>query len=413
VLEYASEAMIRLLHFSDLHLGVENYGRLDPSTGLSTRLGDFLHALDSVVDYALAEDVHLVVFCGDAYHTVHPSPTNQREFARRIRRLSEAGIPVFLLIGNHDLPLATGKAASIEIFDTLDVPNVTMESVVGTHRIETKAGPMQVVALPWPVRSHFLARTQLKGMTTDQINQELATLVTKLVRREIDDLDPELPTLLAAHVTVFGAEASYGTGTSVFRGQDVIIPQSLLANPAFDYVALGHMHKHQVLREAHPPVVYPGSVERIDFGEEKEQKGFVLVELEKGEARYEFVPLDVRDFLTIEVKARGDDPTSEVLEHIASHDIRDKVVRLIVRLTAEQEPQFRDNEVFRALADAFYVAAVVKDVERPVRLRIGGRNYEEMTALQILETYLNTKDLPRDRTEVLLSHAQELLDSLD
>jgi exonuclease SbcD len=405
--------MIRLLHFSDLHLGVENYGRLDPSTGLSTRLGDFLHALDSVVDYALAEDVHLVVFCGDVYHTVHPSPTNQREFARRIHRLSEAGIPVFLLIGNHDLPLATGKAASIEIFDTLDVPNVTVASVVGTHRIETKAGPMQVVALPWPVRSHFLAKTQLKGMTTDQINAELATLVTKLVRREIEVLDQELPTVLAAHITVFGAETSYGTGTSVFRGQDVIIPQSLLANPAFDYVALGHMHKHQILREAHPPVIYPGSVERIDFGEEDEQKGFVFVELEKGEARFEFVPLQVRDFLTIEVKARGDDPTSEVLERIASHDIRDKVVRLIVRLTAEQEPLLRDNEIFRALADAFHVAAVVKDVERPVRLRIGGRNYEEMTALQILETYLNTKELPRDRAEALLKHAQELLDSLD
>jgi exonuclease SbcD len=263
------------------------------------------------------------------------------------------------------------------------------------------------------VRSHFLAKTQLKGMTTEQINEELATLVTKLVSREIEDLDPELPTLLAAHITVFGAETSYGTGTSVFRGQDVIIPQSLLANSAFDYVALGHMHKHQILREAHPPVVYSGSVERIDFGEEEEQKGFVLVELEKGDASFEFVPLDVRDFLTIEVKASGDDPTSEVLERIASHDIHDKVVRLIVRLTAEQEPLFRDNEIFRALADAFHVAAVVKDVERPVRLRIGGRNYEEMTTRQILETYLSAQQVPPERAEVLLAHAEQLLEDLD
>ena len=80
--------MIRILHFSDLHLGVENYGHLDPRTGLSTRLGDFLRSFDSVVEFALDEDIHLVVFCGDAYKTRDPNPTFQREFAKRIRRLS-------------------------------------------------------------------------------------------------------------------------------------------------------------------------------------------------------------------------------------------------------------------------------------------------------------------------------------
>jgi exonuclease SbcD len=413
VLQYAHDKMIRLVHFSDLHLGVDNYGRLDASTGLSTRLGDFLRSFDSVVDYALAERIDLVLFCGDAYQTVRPSPTNQREFARRIRRLTEAGISVFLLIGNHDLPLAAGKAASIDIFGTLEVPNVLVADRVGTHLVETRDGTVQIVSLPWPIRSHYLAKTQLKGKTTEQVNDELAKAVTRLVDQEIEDLDPQLPTVLAAHITVFGAETSYGAGTSVFRGQEVIIPQSLLANPAFDYVALGHLHKHQVVREAHPPVVYSGSIERLDFGEESEDKGFVLVELEKGTAKFEFVPLAVREFLTIEVKPKGDDPTAEVLESIAGHDIHDKVVRLIVRITADQEPLLKDSEVFRALSGAFHVAAVIKDVERPVRLRIGGRNYEEMTTPQILETYFKASEVPQNRAEVLLQHAERLILDLE
>ncbi len=413
MLQYANHAMIKLLHFSDLHLGVENYGRLDPATGLSTRLGDFLRSFDSVVDYALGEDVDVVVFCGDAYQTVHPSPTNQREFARRIRRLSEAGIPVFLLVGNHDLPLSTGKATSTEIFGTLEVPNVFVADTVGTHHIDTRSGRLQIVALPWPIRSHFLAKTQLRGLTTDRINDKLAKAVTKLVSKEIENLDPELPAVLAAHVTVFGAETSYGTGTSVFRGQDVIIPQSLLANPAFDYVALGHLHRHQIVRKEHPPAVYSGSIERLDFGEEGEQKGFVLVQLEKGATQFEFLPLQVRDFLTIEVEAKSEDPTAEVLESIAAHDISDKVIRLIVHMTPEQEPLLRDNEVLRTLAGAFHVASVIKDVDRPVRLRIGGRNYEEMTTRQILETYFRAKQVPRERAKVLLRHAELLLEELD
>ncbi|MGB9300458.1 MAG: exonuclease SbcCD subunit D [Anaerolineae bacterium] len=405
--------MIKLLHFADLHLGVENYGRLDPQTGLSTRLGDFLRSLDLVVDHALSQDVDLVVFCGDAYHSVHPSPTNQREFARRIRRLSEAEIPVLLLIGNHDLPLAAGKAASTEIFSTLDVPNVVVATTVESHLIETKSGAVQVVAVPWPVRSHLQAKAQFRGKTTDEVNEELAEAVTGLVRREIEGLDPDLPIVLAAHVTVFGAETSYGGQASVFLGRDVIFPNSLLADRAFDYVALGHIHKHQVVREANPPVAYSGSIERIDFGEEKEEKGFILVELEKGRTGFRFVPLPVRDFLTIEVKADGPDPTAQVLEAIANHDLDEKVVRLIVRTSAEKEPLLNEAEVFAALSSAFHVAALIKDVERPVRLRIGERNYEEMTTREILETYLKVKQVPRQRAQVLLRYAEQLSQDLD
>ena len=80
--------MVRILHFSDLHLGTENYGQFDPETGLSSRMGDFIAALDRVVDYALATDVQLVLFAGDAYKTCDPSPTLQREFARRVKDLA-------------------------------------------------------------------------------------------------------------------------------------------------------------------------------------------------------------------------------------------------------------------------------------------------------------------------------------
>jgi exonuclease SbcD len=400
--------MIKLLHFADLHLGVENYGRLDPSTGLSTRLGDFLRSFASIVDYAIAQEVDLVLFCGDAYQTVRPSPTHQREFARRVRRLSEAAIPVLLLVGNHDLPLAAGRAASTEIFSTLDVPYVTVADKIETHVIDTKSGVVQIVALPWPVRSQLLTRAELKGKTPDEAGEELSELIVDLVNQEIEGLDPHLPTVLAAHVTVFGAEAPYATQAGLFLGREVIIPNSVLSDPAFDYVALGHLHKHQVVRDASPPVVYSGSVERIDFGEEKEEKGFVLVELDKGQAEYKFVPLDVRRFLTIEVEAKGLDPTAQVLEAIEAEEVEDKVVRLIVQTTAEKEPLLKEAEVFRALAEAFHVAAVVKDVERQVRLRIGGRNYEEMSSREILETYLRAKETPPDRIELLLKYAEQL-----
>jgi exonuclease SbcD len=409
--------MVKLLHFADLHLGVENYGRMDPATGLSTRLMDFLHAYDQVVDYALENDIGLMVFAGDAYKTRDPNPTYQREFARRIRRLSTAGIPTVLVAGNHDTPHAAGRATTVEIFATLEVENVHVARKPEVIALTTKDGPVQIVALPWVTRSALLAREEYKNKNLEEINQLILDKVTNIVEGPdglISQLDSAVsgatPTILAAHATVQGAV--YGSERSVMLGQEVILPPSLARNPAFDYVALGHIHKHQVLNEQ-PPVVYAGSIERIDFGEEREDKGFVVAEVERGRATWQFVKTDARPFVTIEVDVQSDGPTAEILEAIAARDIEDAVVRLIIHTAAEKEPLINEGEIRRALAGAFHVAAIVKDVERKVRLRLGDQPIEEMTPRQMLERYFQVKQTPPERTELLLEHAEEIFRDLE
>ena len=96
-------SMIKMLHFADIHIGMENYGRTDPTTGLSSRVMDFVHRLDDMVAYALDNDVDLAIFAGDAFKTRNPNPTFQREFAFRVQDIA-AHCPVVLLVGNHDLP---------------------------------------------------------------------------------------------------------------------------------------------------------------------------------------------------------------------------------------------------------------------------------------------------------------------
>ncbi len=404
--------MIKLLHFADLHLGVENYGRMDPTTGLSSRLTDFLRAFDQVLDYALdeANGVNLVIFAGDAFKTRDPSPTYQRAFARRIRQLSEGGLPVVLIAGNHDLPNAANRAHAVEIFATLDVPRVHVSGKPEWFRVETQGGPVQVVTLPWVTRSALLAREEYKNRSLQEVNELILERLTQIIEGKdglIGQLDRAVPTVLVAHGTVQGAV--YGSERSVMLGHDVLLPPSLVRHPAWDYVALGHIHKHQVLHES-PPVVYAGSLERIDFGEEKETKGFVVAEIERGKARYEFHPLNTRPFVTVRVEADGDDPTTQVLEAIADHDVTDAVVRVIVCTTADKEPLLRDSEIRRALANAFYVAAVVKEVERPARLRLGQEALvAELTPLEILERYFEFKQTPAERVQLLLDHAAALL----
>ena len=159
---------MRVLHFSDLHIGVENYGRIDPETGLSTRLGDFLDSLDEVVEFALKESVDLVLLAGDAYKGRDPTQTHQREFAKRLNRLSQSGIPTFLLVGNHDLPAASSRATAVDIFPTLAVANIYVGANLQNYTVPTPSGPLQILAVPWPRRSTLLSREDSRGLSIEQ-----------------------------------------------------------------------------------------------------------------------------------------------------------------------------------------------------------------------------------------------------
>jgi len=406
---------MKILHFADLHLGVESYGRIDPTTGLSSRFLDFLSALDQVVDYARQNRVDLVLFCGDAYKSREPSQTQQREFARRINCLSTNGIPIFLLIGNHDLPNAIGRATSTEIFDTLAVKNVYVSNRPDIYHIPTNSGTIQIASLPWLRRSALLTKEDTKNLNFDQINQGLQQVLTNIIAANIPKLDPKLPSILAAHVWVSSAQV--GSERSMTIGQEHMLLLSNVANPAFDYIALGHIHRHQVLSH-NPPVVYPGSLERLDFSEEEDSKGFYVVEIEpdketgKRRVSFDFHQVTGRRFLTINIGIEPSDtePTSTVLRAIAEQEdsVRDAIVRLNISLPAETEGQLRDSDIRNMLKETYYFT-IAKDIQRETRLRLGKWTAEEIPPLDALKAYLESKKVSPERAKLLLEYGEKLM----
>lgn len=407
---------IRLLHIADIHIGMENYGRLDPKTGLNQRVMDYLRRLSDAVDYALDHEIDVVIFAGDAYKTRDPNPTYQREFARRMKKLADAGIPVVMLVGNHDLPAAAQRATSISIFSTLSVPNVYVGEQEMLFQITCRRGqPLQVATVPYPLKSSLLTDDAVRGKSaaeTDQMVQEI--LVENIQALAVQARqNPDVPAVLTGHFSV--REASQGSERNIMIGRDVAVPCSALADPAWDYVALGHIHKHQSLNgDAHPPVIYSGSLERIDFGEEGEPKGWVVATVRRGHTEWRHVPHyrhPARPFVTVEVNLKEEpgDPTAAVLDAIARRDLRDAVVRVIIALRADQEPLLREREIRQALQGAYYVAGIRREVQRSDRSRLGAEAVEALTPLELLERYFEHKKVPAERRAQLLQAAQELL----
>ncbi|WP_298818403.1 metallophosphoesterase family protein [Chloroflexus sp.] len=404
--------MIRMLHLADLHLGVENYGALDPRRGLHSRLIDYLDRLDEAITVGLDHQIDLCLIAGDIYKNRSPNPTVQREFAARIRRLREAGVVVMILTGNHDISPAQGRAHSVEIFATLALEGVIVADRLRRHRVNTRSGDVQVIAVPWVTRQMLLTRDEMVGASFTTIEYELRRRIEQFIERAVAEREPDLPTVLAFHGTVEGAQL--GSERAMILGRDLSLPRSVLAQPGVDYVALGHIHRHQALAQQ-PPVVYPGSIERIDFGEREEPKGCVLVELAPGHARWRFVPLSARPFVSIERDLRrSSDPVGALQAAIARSDLRDAVARVEVQLTREQASLLREEQVRGWLreAGAAVIAAIVFDVERPARQRFAGvaeALREGLTPRQALELYLKSKNVPPQRIAQLLAAADELI----
>ena len=411
---------IKLLHTGDIHIGMENYGRVDPTTGLNARVMDFLRRLSDMADYAIEKDIDVFVFAGDAYKTRDPNPTYQREFARRIKKIADAGIPVVLLVGNHDLPSVARRATSISIFDTLSVPNVYVCDRETLQLIRCRHGQvLQVATVPYPLRSTLISREEYQGKSLSELDGLLQTTLIDIIQGLAQQAgeQAEIPAILVGHFSV--NEASQGSEQNIMIGRDVAVPRSVLASPAWRYVALGHIHKHQSLnRDAQPPVVYSGSIERIDFGEEHERKGFVVAEIGEGPTTWEFVSgyhRQARPFVTIRADVReADDPTSEIVRAInARTDLSEAVVRVIVRLNQEQEPLLLEREIMHALEGAYFAASLQKDIIRSERQRLGGVSVEELTPLQLLERYFLLREVPEERSGLLLQHGESIIKAVD
>ncbi len=401
---------INVLHFADIHIGMENYGHTDSNTGINSRVIDFLHRLDEVIDYALEHGVDLVIFAGDAFKTRDPSPTLQREFARRIKRFVDANVPVVMLVGNHDLPAMEKKASSIDIYRTLGVPNVIIGWTEDVHVVDTPRGQVQVVTAPYPMRNRLLALAENRNKSIDELDKTLQEIVGENIRALAEQLDPTLPAILTGHFTVSGA--AYGSERSVMIGRDVAVLKSVLSDGPWDYVALGHIHKHQNLNEGrYPAMVYSGSLERIDFGEEKEAKGFCWVELEKGNTTWRFIEVDARPFVTINLDVREeDDPTMAAQAALAQYYLKDAVVRVNVRMRPEQDASLREKDLRAALRGADMIAAINRHADREVRERLGGLSPEGMTPKQLLQKYLFAKNVDDDRIDLLVKHAERIFE---
>jgi len=413
---------LKIIHFSDLHIGYTRYSKgIDLETGLDNRIVDFLNTFDELVNYALEENIDLVIFAGDAYKDRNPSQTHQKEFAKRLLKLTKANIPVALVVGNHDMPGNKGRATALDIFPTMNVDNITVIDKLQLYELKTKSGiQIQILGMPWIRKGSLISRLSniKKDITIEDLNKQIIQTLDNSLEKEISKINKSIPCIFSGHLTVMEAKTSTETLMSI--GADYMFPAQFFARPEFEYVALGHVHKDQVLIES-PPVIYSGSLERVDFGEKNDIKGFYVIEIEPKNSQgsrlvsYKKVPVSARNFreYIINIPKETEFPVNIIEEELKSNDIKDSIARITIESTREHYESINDPKIQSILSNAKYLVSTELKLisEKKINdLQIT----ENLGIIDSFEKYLeNFKEINDQKRKRLLDFGKEIINEYE
>ncbi len=403
---------MRIAFASDLHFVYTNYGKVDQGTGIHSRYLDWQRTWEYVVDRVVKEGCDALVIAGDIFRNNRPHPLEISSFVQGIKGLWVTGIPAVIVAGNHDQD-ADGKSPALELLDAFGVPSLHIYTRPGTMELQTRTGTLQIAALPWPSRAQLLAKTE-KNMSAAEINTLLADKMVQIIRALGMERRPDMPSILVGHLSMGGAITSSEQVLAMV--DEALVPMAAFEEAGFDAVCLGHIHKAQVLRPAAPWIAYGGSLERIDFGEEKEDKGFWILDIVHGSVEALFEKVPCRQFTTIqcdltsEEPVRVEDKLTVAIETASKNGcLRDAVVRIKYRATAEQATYIKAETISEMLyaAGAFYVAGIFGDVEREERARVE-KIKEGLGVMDALRLYLDSQGTEDEKIPGILGCAEEL-----
>jgi len=324
---------VQILHCSDMHLD-KNFNMASLAK-VQERKEDLNRNFLAAVDYALMNKPDLFLMTGDIFDRVSPGNAVRILVTEKIRRLKEAGISVFLIGGNHDVPKLGGQHLAIDVLSSAGLATVFSRSDEFERRVL-------------------------------QIDRKSVCVIGKSYFSQVESQNPlhrcEIPTegdynLLMIHGSLQGLNVVSSVpemaSQNPFRPEDIKV--------GLNYLALGHFHNYYERDHEGCRIVNPGSMEKLSWAEMNDEKGFVWAELDGSEVSTEFITLETRPmerYILHLTKNEDHSPTLKdyVIDYIMSKSDPAKIARLLLRgqITQEQYNELMINEVIQATREAFF-----------------------------------------------------------
>jgi len=356
---------LKILHTSDWHFGVESWSQTVPTD----RTPEICSALDKLLEISEREGVDLFLITGDVFHSrTSPSIDVMRRVLGYLIRMAKLA-PVVVLMGNHDWKgmILLGKFLR-------EATSVASNVVVpGFEPVEVEARRGQKVKiLPFPYLDKELG-------VEERVFAEGEKRIYEFVEAKLREYR-ETPrgefTVFLGHFTLRGLEPP-----GMEMGREIIIPRELLPT-SVDYIALGHIHELRKVEERGLPLTfYAGSPIRLDFSEEKDRKGAVLVTLRSdGDHTYEILDTSPKSLKTL-VFEKLDYRALEQLERMCA------IFDGYVRVQYFEDPKDLALEVLNRLRGKVVKVEMVQRKNRQGVFTIGESLEEEIHPTSLMDLY--------------------------
>jgi len=369
---------MRIAAFADCHIG--NYGtKLDPETGLNARLIDCVNSLRFVCEDAKARGAEVILFAGDMFRspTAKPTPTELVLAADGL----VGDLPVIGIDGNHDVPRSIGEVTALAPLPSNGWSERTRPEI---EIVESEEWRLQLAYLPWPNRSALAAAVpDYHKVSPQDADRLVAAHLQSILRGLAAQLNPSMPSILLAHISIDSAEV--GAERQIMAGRDITIPLSAIPEE-FGFAVLGHVHKPQdFARQGRPNVFYCGSTERVDFGEETEEKSYVLLDTDAG--TWERVPIPCREYKTFNYELCADGHEGEDFD--CNMD-RQAICRVRIKRPENMRPDYAKLQKWAEESGSWDFRGFVEEVERTAAVR-SKEIVEAKSLTELLEVWHEAK----------------------
>jgi len=367
-------------HLGDIHLG-SYQGKIETG-GLNSRFLDFIKTFNEAIDTVIEKKIPLCLFAGDIFRSKTPSPEELNEFAKGLMKLLNEDIKVVISLGNHDLFLADNRTHSFGVIQTMleNNKNIIISKQPELLKVEIPEGTVQIQTGPYPIRSVLRLND----------NKEVSKYVEDKIEEVYATRNKKLPIIYLGHYTLSGAmvgdEQRY-----VDKFTEPVINTSIFKKKDYAYVAMGHIHKYQEVMDK-PTIIYAGSLNRCDFNEAKEDKGFLIVNVDGKNTEYEFVKVNARTFVDLRYDLeKEEDPQVAIMKDLKKKkEIKNAIVRLEVVLSGDNERKYNSKEVVDFInSNAYWIHGAPNIIVRKNSIQRNNAGFKEsMNAFQAFEHYV-------------------------
>lgn len=372
---------MKVLFTSDLHLGLNNFGKINPETGIHSTVEKFVDELNNTLDGMIKRKEEVWILPGDITHVRTPTNFVRQAFTSIVERARKEGIQIYCMLGNHDQLITHGAKNNLTELAVMNIPGFKIIEKSCIKKIKNeKEEVLQVLFLPW--------QKEVKDIIED-------------AKRLIEKLDEEYPAIIVGHFSVSGAEVGSEKIFELYG--EATVPVKELMSSKVQATFLGHIHKRQVFEKG--KVRYIGSMDRIDFSERDESKGSTLLDIDLNTKEYHisFIEGTPREFKQFEV-----DDLDE-LNKINFKDCKGVVVKVKIKCTQEQKRGFNLERLYEQLSDTAYLI-VQFEVERKEQKSIIKEMTQELSISEALNLWLRDQELDDEIKKLVKKEAVKLIE---